>query len=307
MLLTSSRLKNTFLGLSALFLLGGCTTKYTYQSYHSTSSYTSSTSKPKSNVYTTSTKTKSTKVVSKTKASSKSNLVRYDHKHNIKGNIKNSRAMQRATMRPYEVLGKKYYPTLAHIDDSFTGVASWYGPDFHAKKTSNGEIYNMYAMTAAHKTLPMNTVVRVDNLENGLSAIVRINDRGPFVKQRIIDLSNAAAHKIDMVKKGTAKVKITVLGFNGKIAKTYEERQETAFVGNYYIQVGVFSRLEGAQITKRKFELILDNDKYKVVLKDSTFQGKKVKRVWISGFRSEAEAIDFKETNGLKGAMLIAQ
>lgn len=305
MLLTSGNLKKSLLGLSVL-ILGGCTTtQYTYQSYHSTSSYRSSKSVEKSNVYTSGSTNKVK--TQKTTAKPKSNLVRYDKGNAVQSNIKNSKAMHRATMRPYKVMGKKYYPTLAHIDDTFTGVASWYGPDFHAKKTSNGEIYNMYAMTAAHKTLPMNTVIRVDNLENGLSAIVRINDRGPFVKQRIIDLSNVAAHKIDMVKKGTAKVKITILGFNGKIATTYEERQETVSVGNYYIQVGVFSRIEGANVTKRKFELILDSNKYKVVLKDSTLNDKKVKRVWISGFRSEDEAADFKESNGLTGAMVIAQ
>ena len=223
------------------------------------------------------------------------------------GEIRNSKAMHRATMRPYIVFNKKYYPTLAHIDDKFKGIASWYGPDFHAKKTSNGEIYNMYAMTAAHKTLPMNTMVKVDNLENGKSTIVRINDRGPFVDGRIIDLSNKAAHNIDMVKKGTASVQLTILGFNGKIAKTYDEKQETASVGNYYIQVGVFSRTEGANSTKRKFELILDSNKYKVVLKDGDLEGKKIKRVWISGFRSEDEARDFKESNGLQTAMIIAQ
>ena len=131
--------------------------------------------------------------------------------------INNSEAMHRATMRPYNVFGIRYYPFVANVGDQFDGIASWYGPDFHAKKTSNGEIYNMYAMTAAHKTLPMNTVVRVDNLDNGRSTIVRINDRGPFVAGRIIDLSNKAAHEIDMVRKGTAMVKVTVLGYNGLI------------------------------------------------------------------------------------------
>jgi len=221
--------------------------------------------------------------------------------------INNSKAMHRATMRPYTVFGKKYYPTVAHVNDTFTGIASWYGPDFHAKKTSNGEIYNMYGQTAAHKTLPMNTMVRVDNLENGKSTVVRINDRGPFVGARIIDLSNKAAHDIDMVRKGTAKVKITILGFNGKIATTYEEKQQTATVGNYYVQVGAFSRKEGAEITKRKFEMILDNNKYKVVIKEGELQGKTINRVWVSGFRSEAEASDFKDNNGLQTAMIIAQ
>ncbi|MEA3384431.1 MAG: septal ring lytic transglycosylase RlpA family protein [Campylobacterota bacterium] len=264
------------MGVLLIALINGCTTKrYSNKGYHSSSySY-----KQNKRLETTNQPTK----------------------------IRNSKAMHRATMRPYVVFGKKYHPTIAHINDDFTGIASWYGPDFHAKKTSNGEIYNMYAMTAAHKTLPMNTIVNVENLENGLSTIVRINDRGPFVAGRIIDLSNVAAHKIDMVKKGTAKVKITILGFNGKIAKTLSEKQETSSVGNYYIQVGVFSKIEGANITKRKFEMILDNDKYKVVLKDGAFNEKKIKRVWISGFRSEEEAVDFKSNNNLKGAMIIAQ
>lgn len=209
--------------------------------------------------------------------------------------------MHRATMRPYKVHGKWYYPTLAKVGDIQRGVASWYGPNFHAKKTSNGEVYNMYAMTAAHKTLPMNTVVKVDNLENGESAIVRINDRGPFVSGRIIDLSNKAAHKINMIKKGTARVRITVLGFNGKIARTKAEKEQTATVGKYYVQVGAFRRLEGAKITKRKFKTILNNE-YDVIIKTTDLN-----RVFISGFRSEQEAIDFKEQNALNSAMIIAQ
>lgn len=131
--------------------------------------------------------------------------------------INNSKEMHKYTMRPYSVFGIKYYPFIANIGDRFEGIASWYGPDFHSKKTSNGEVYNMYDMTAAHKTLPMNTVVKVDNLDNGKSTIVRINDRGPFVSGRIIDLSNKAAHSINMVGNGTARVKVTVLGYNGEL------------------------------------------------------------------------------------------
>ena len=102
--------------------------------------------------------------------------------------INNSASVQRATMRPYMVGGKMYYPTVVQTGTIYRGIASWYGPNFHGKKTSNGEWYDMYAMTAAHKTLPMNTIVKVTNLLNGKSVIVRINDRGPFVKNRIIDL-----------------------------------------------------------------------------------------------------------------------
>ncbi len=154
-----------------------------------------------------------------TGCSQKSSSVDYNkfYKDTKNSKINNSLEMHKYTMRPYSVFGIKYYPFIANIGDDFEGTASWYGPDFHSKKTSNGEIYDMYDMTAAHKTLPMNTVVRVDNLENGKSIIVRINDRGPFVRGRIIDLSNKAANEIDMVRKGTAKVKITVLGYNGEI------------------------------------------------------------------------------------------
>lgn len=92
-----------------------------------------------------------------------------------------------------------------------TGIASWYGPDFHGRPTSNKEIYDMYDMTAAHNTLPFGTMVMVTNLDNGKTAIVRINDRGPFVGERIIDLSYAAARVLDIVGPGTARVRLEVL------------------------------------------------------------------------------------------------
>ncbi len=216
--------------------------------------------------------------------------------------IRNSKAMHRATMKSYVIAGKRYYPTRARVGDKLKGIASWYGPNFHAKLTSNGETYNMYAMTAAHKTLPMNTMVKVVNKENGKSVIVRINDRGPFVTGRIIDLSNVAAHKINMVKKGTARVTVTILGFNAKIARTKAEREEVATVSTFHLQVGAFKRLQGAQTIRRKFELILD-DEYKAIVKKGH---DKINRVWITGFRSEKEANDFKVRNGLASATVIA-
>jgi len=215
--------------------------------------------------------------------------------------IKNSKAMHKATMRSYVINGKRYYPTKARVGDTFKGIASWYGPNFHIRKTSNGEFYDMYAYTAAHKTLPMNTMVKVLNLENGKSVIVRINDRGPFVQGRIIDLSNIAAHKIDMLKKGTARVKLTILGFDAKIAKTKIQKAQISTVNNFYVQIGAFKNLSGAKATKRKFDLILDNG-YKAIIKTSN-----INRVWISGFRSEKEAKDFKSLNGLNNAIIIAQ
>ncbi len=220
--------------------------------------------------------------------------------------IRNSPAMHRATMRSYQVFGKWYHPTTASVGDTQKGIASWYGPKFHGKKTSNGEIYNMHAVTAAHKTLPMNTIVRVDNLDNGKSVIVRVNDRGPFVGDRIIDLSFAAAGAIDMQKKGLANVNLTILGFHGKVASTQAEKNETATVSSYYVQVGAFRNYSGAKITQDKFKMILDGN-YNVIIKEGDFEDKPIHRVWISGFRSIDEANDFKSANSLDGAMIIAE
>lgn len=111
---------------------------------------------------------------------------------------------------PYTILGKTYYP---HVDEDYveTGMASWYGSDFHNKKTSNGETYNMNDFTAAHRTLPMPSMVRVTNLENGRSIKVRINDRGPFVKNRIIDVSKRVAEELNFHKQGVTKVRVEYL------------------------------------------------------------------------------------------------
>jgi rare lipoprotein A len=111
----------------------------------------------------------------------------------------------------YEVFGKRYFVLAAAEGYRERGVASWYGPTFHARPTSSGEPYDMYAMTAAHKTLPIPAYVRVTNLGNGRSVVVRVNDRGPFVDNRIIDLSYTAAHKLDMTRAGTAFVEVEVI------------------------------------------------------------------------------------------------
>lgn len=109
----------------------------------------------------------------------------------------------------YTINGVTYRTKRSAVGYSEVGVASWYGRSFHGRPTANGETYDMYKMTAAHPTLPIPSYVRVTNQSNGKSVIVRINDRGPFVKNRIIDLSLAAAHRLDMVKKGIARVRVT--------------------------------------------------------------------------------------------------
>ena len=111
---------------------------------------------------------------------------------------------------PYVINGVRYIPKLDLSYDK-TGIASWYGKAFHGKRTANGEIYNMNALTAAHKTLPLNTIVRVTNLSNNKSLILRINDRGPYVKGRILDCSYGAAKKLDFISQGTTDVKVEVI------------------------------------------------------------------------------------------------
>lgn len=118
--------------------------------------------------------------------------------------------------KAYTVRGKTYVPYASAEGFEEIGIASWYGPGFHGKKTSNGEVFNTYGMTAAHKFLPFNTNILVTNLENGKTCVVRINDRGPFVDDRIIDLSQAAAKQIGMIKNGTAKVHLVYLDSDGK-------------------------------------------------------------------------------------------
>ncbi|HKL83216.1 MAG TPA: septal ring lytic transglycosylase RlpA family protein, partial [Desulfobacter sp.] len=149
-----------------------------------------------------------------------------------------------ATQRPYRIAGKRYYPMTSASGYVEKGHASWYGRKFHGRKTSNGETYNMYAMTAAHKTLPMNTWVKVENLNNGRNITVRINDRGPFVAGRIIDLSYNAARRIGIVGPGTGRVKVTALGK----ATAYSKKEHTPvnftpvnyWKGNFTVQVGAF-------------------------------------------------------------------
>ena len=119
--------------------------------------------------------------------------------------------LSRGGNNPYNIFGQDYLPLQQLTEHTEVGIASWYGNKFHGYHTSNGEVYNMFAMTAAHKTLPLPSYVRVTNLDNNQSAIVRVNDRGPFHQDRIIDLSYSAAHKIGMLQRGTARVKVELL------------------------------------------------------------------------------------------------
>ncbi|MGB3225361.1 MAG: septal ring lytic transglycosylase RlpA family protein [Desulforhopalus sp.] len=159
------------------------------------------------------------------------------------------------TQRPYVIKNKKYYPIPSAEGYSEQGIASWYGGKFHGRKTSNGEVYNMNSMTAAHKTLPMNTMLLVKNLENGKETVVRINDRGPFVRGRIVDLSYHAAKIIGIDRKGISRVQATALGeaavnkYGVSSTLVYTDLS----VGEFYVQIGAFIEKNNATRLQKRF------------------------------------------------------
>jgi rare lipoprotein A len=209
--------------------------------------------------------------------------------------------------KPYEINGKRYDPLKSHEGFMEDGVASWYGSDFHGGQTSNGERYDMYAMTAAHKTLPLGVYVRVVNKRNNQEAIVRVNDRGPFVKDRIIDLSYAAAKELDIDDVGTAPVHIEALGYrssdsNGEasflVPKSYDS-------GRFSIQVGAFAKHNNAvQLAARLKTNYGASD-----IQDAIVKGNRVFRVRVGSYTSLAGAEkargDF-EKSGYPGCFVVA-
>lgn len=176
----------------------------------------------------------------------------------LKDAIPRGETNSRGGNKNYRVRGIDYKVLSNALGFEQTGIASWYGKKFHGHLTSNGEIYDMYAMSAAHKNLPLPTYLNVTNLENNKSVIVRVNDRGPFHQNRIIDLSYSAAYKLDMLKTGTAKVKITAItAFDKKTnppppkittqkSESLPPEQASATAKNY-IQVFATSKLELAK------------------------------------------------------------
>ena len=243
-----------------------------------------------------------------------------------------SEAMYRATMKPYERIGVRYTPTIPKVGDTFTGIASWYGTDFHGKQTSNGEYYDMNSATAAHKTLPMNTKLLVTNLDNGASTVVRINDRGPFVAGRIIDLSNLAASEVGMVDKGIANIKIEVLAIDPTVItcqntpdtpstldtnnlhqKINQQRAKQKTTTNplqntnlhYRVQILSTANLESAQKFAQNYATI--DDRYTIRIKTKTFWKKTNYKVSIGDFSNVDEAQKFIADNALSGAFVIKE
>ena len=137
------------------------------------------------------------------------------------------------TGKPYQVNGKTYHPFLTAHGYQERGIASWYGPSFHGRHTSCGEVFDMYKLSAAHKLLPMHTKINVTNLENGKSLTLTVNDRGPFVKGRVLDLSYAAAKMLAMVDKGLARIRIRTFG-------PVEGQHERDLAGEFCVHVGSF-------------------------------------------------------------------
>ena len=212
--------------------------------------------------------------------------------------------------KPYKVFGKWYQPIPDSKGFRQQGVASWYGDKFHGRKTSNGETYDMYAMTAAHKTLPFGTYVRIRNLKNNQEVEVRVNDRGPFVRGRIIDLSYTSARKIGLVGPGTAPVEIVALGASShpweKKASPKPYVPIDYYQGNFTIQIGAFENRENAERLKQRL-----NNRYKNVHIMTFDSGSGIfYRVRVGKFSDLQQAVENEEIlikSGFSDAFAVAE
>ncbi len=197
---------------------------------------------------------------------------------------------------PYQVWGKTYRVMDSANGYVAEGIASWYGKKFHGYKTSNGETYNMYDFSAAHRSLPLPTYARITNLENGLQVVVRVNDRGPFHSDRIIDLSYAAAKKLGYLNKGTARVRIEAYPFAGAptIADRIESVTPPTLKANsgpqgYFLQVGAFSSEVTAIRTLNHVSTLLDAP----VFMSKGQAAATIYRIRVGPFSEETEAKRF--------------
>jgi rare lipoprotein A len=228
-----------------------------------------------------------------------------------------------ATQRPYVINGITYYPIPSAVGYVEQGIASWYGQQFHGRKTANGETYNMYGDTAAHKTLPIDTMLLVKNLENGRSTMVRINDRGPFVQERIIDLTYTKAEELGIVGKGTARVEIVAMAAQqpeeepvvatgpGKPVEPSKPKPKPPPIpdfdkGNFYVQVGAFVKIENARLLAKAFA----KRGRDVIIQQYPAAGMNLYRVMIFASTSLAKAKLYEkelEAEGFRYALLLAR
>ena len=190
--------------------------------------------------------------------------------------------------KPYEVDGQRYQPLRDHNGFRQRGIASWYGRKFHGRKTSNGEVYDMYGLSAAHKTLPMGVYVKVTHLGNGRHIVVRVNDRGPFVAGRIIDLSYGAAKQLGIIDSGTAQVEVQALGY-----RTIDKNRRASFnppvnydSGSFAVQVAAFSNSANAYRLVEK----VGRQYGKVIVSPGTRNGQRMYRVRVGHFKSLTQA-----------------
>lgn len=205
-----------------------------------------------------------------------------------------------ASKGAYRQFGKWYKPLESSAGFTQEGMASWYGDPFHGRKTASGEVYNMYDMTAAHKTLPLGTMVRVTNRQNGKSVDVRINDRGPFVRGRIIDLSYAAARKLGILGPGTAPVRIVALG------RTPGDRSSGIEEGVLTVQVGAFASRQNADNLRAGL-----SKKFADVHVSTFFDGRQtLYRVRVGRYHSRDDAQDAARIladEGFKQTFIVAE
>jgi len=201
--------------------------------------------------------------------------------------------LHRFANRPYQVFGKDYVPVASAAPFRQTGIGSWYGRRFHGAPTSSGEPYDMYAMTAAHPTLPIPSYVRVTNLANGRSVVVRVNDRGPFHSDRVIDLSYAAAWKLGYAEAGSARVEVERIvpasAPSAVVAATQEREQRQAPAAEsrgIYLQLGAFSARDAAENFRVRVyrELAWLQEAIQVIAGGSVF------RLHLGPYRSQDEA-----------------
>lgn len=204
-------------------------------------------------------------------------------------------------MKTYEVFGKRYYVLTSSKGFKQKGIASWYGKKFHGRKTSSGEIYDMYAMTAAHKTLPLPTYVEVKNLKNGKQAVVRVNDRGPFHDNRIIDLSYTAALKLGLAQAGTGLVEVRAIDprsySRGGAPVRSGGRSSRREEADFYIQVGAFANYDSARKLKSKLAPL----KQQIRIARTKVNRKTLYRVQVGPLRSVEKADDIASRLGRFG------
>lgn len=190
--------------------------------------------------------------------------------------------LHRFANRTYVALGNTYTPTTERGGYTKEGVASWYGRRFHGKKTASGEPYDMYAMTAAHPTLPIPSYARVTALDSGKAVVVRINDRGPFHSNRIIDLSYTAAHKLGLLGRGSGRVRVESLDPADSVA----QQQAADPRGGVYLQVGAFASADNARALRDRLSSALGLD----AARTRVVQSGSLHRVQLGPYADDAAA-----------------